>query len=171
MHVLQNYFIFFRLTSGGGDGFQEALKEYTAIVKNRQYLQSGKVRVNIGNIHFEQGQYLEAIKNYRMALDQIPITWKDTRFKVFIILLLFPVTKRGSNLLALILVAVELYTCTYSERGMHCVNAFIFNSKPHGNHMETTCAWVEFELHVYYIFSNSVVQLSLTNPITPVHLL
>ncbi len=67
---------------------------YTAIVKNRHYLQSGKFRVNIGNIHFEQGQYLEAIKNYRMALDQIPMTWKDTRFKVFIKLLPFVVTKR-----------------------------------------------------------------------------
>ncbi len=75
------------MTTMDGD-LQEALKEYNAMTKDQQYLQSGKFYVNVGNIHFEQGQYLEAIKNYRMALDQIPRTWKNARFKVNIIKLL-----------------------------------------------------------------------------------
>jgi len=28
--------------------------------------------VNIGNIYFKQRQFAKAIKNYRMALDQVP---------------------------------------------------------------------------------------------------
>eukprot|EP00953_Heterococcus_sp_UTEX-ZZ885_P004144 2737-Heterococcus_DN1.PRE.2 len=37
----------------------------------------------MGNIYFEQADYLEAIKCYRMALDQIPNTGKEIRFKIF----------------------------------------------------------------------------------------
>jgi intraflagellar transport protein 88 len=53
---------------------KEALREYSAIVKNKQYPQAGRLRANMGNIYFEQADYLEAIKCYRMALDQIPNT-------------------------------------------------------------------------------------------------
>jgi tetratricopeptide (TPR) repeat protein len=42
-----------------------------AIVKNKAYPQSGRLRVNMGNIYFEQKKYSSAIKMYRMALDQV----------------------------------------------------------------------------------------------------
>lgn len=48
-----------------------------AIVKNKALPQSGRLRVNMGNIHFEQKKYTNAIKMYRMALDQIPATAKE----------------------------------------------------------------------------------------------
>jgi len=32
----------------------------------------GRLKVNIGNIFFKQRQFAKAIKNYRMALDQVP---------------------------------------------------------------------------------------------------
>jgi len=62
--------------------YQEALNTYSLIVKNKQYPQSGRLRVNMGNIHFEQKNYSMAIKMYRMALDQIPNTGKEVRLKI-----------------------------------------------------------------------------------------
>ena len=50
--------------------YSEALNTYSVIVKNKQYAQSGRLRVNMGNIYYEQGKYPAAIKMYRMALDQ-----------------------------------------------------------------------------------------------------
>ena len=52
-------------------------------MKNKQYPQSGRLRVNMGNIYYEQQKYQTAIKMYRMALDQIPNTGKHIRFKIF----------------------------------------------------------------------------------------
>lgn len=37
------------------------------------------LRVNMGNIYFEQQKYPAAIKMYRMALDQVPLTSKSVR--------------------------------------------------------------------------------------------
>ncbi|CAM9116263.1 unnamed protein product [Hapterophycus canaliculatus] len=61
---------------------KESLREYGAIVKNKQYPQAGRLRANMGNIYYEQREYPEAIKNYRMALDQVPNTGKEVRFKI-----------------------------------------------------------------------------------------
>lgn len=36
----------------------------------------------MGNIYFEQKKYQIAIKMYRMALDLIPATSKEMRFKI-----------------------------------------------------------------------------------------
>jgi hypothetical protein len=36
----------------------------------------------MGNIHFEQSKFPQAIKMYRMALDQVPGTQKETRYKI-----------------------------------------------------------------------------------------
>ena len=62
----------------------QALKTYSLIVKNKQYAQSGRLRVNMGNIYFKQKppNYPTAIKMYRMALDQIPASGKEMRFKI-----------------------------------------------------------------------------------------
>lgn len=63
--------------------YEEALNTYSLIVKNKQYQQSGRLRVNMGNIYYEQKKYPQAIKMYRMALDQIPSTGKELRFRIF----------------------------------------------------------------------------------------
>ncbi|CAM9370847.1 unnamed protein product, partial [Heterosigma akashiwo] len=63
--------------------YDEALHTYSLIVKNKTYPQSGRLRVNMGNIYYEQKKYPNAIKMYRMALDQIPNTGKEIRFKIF----------------------------------------------------------------------------------------
>lgn len=40
----------------------------------------GRLRVNMGNIYCEQKKYPQAVKQYRMALDQVPNTHKDMRY-------------------------------------------------------------------------------------------
>ena len=62
--------------------YTEALNTYSLIVKNKQYAQAGRLRVNMGNIYYEQKKYPMAVKMYRMALDQIPNTTKELRFKI-----------------------------------------------------------------------------------------
>lgn len=62
--------------------YEEALNTYQLIVKNKQYPQSGRLRVNMGNIYYEQKKYPQAIRMYRMALDQIPTTGKELKFKI-----------------------------------------------------------------------------------------
>ena len=64
--------------------YEDALNTYNLIVKNKSYPQSpGRLRVNMGNIYYDQKKYPQAIKMYRMALDQIPATSKELRFKIF----------------------------------------------------------------------------------------
>lgn len=62
--------------------WKEAIQSYTSIVKNKQYTNGGRLRVNMGNIYFEEQQYPTAIRMYRMALDQIPGTSKDIRYRI-----------------------------------------------------------------------------------------
>lgn len=53
--------------------------------KMREWLQvphASRLRVNMGNIYFEQQRYSAAIKMYRMAMDQLPGSAKELRFKV-----------------------------------------------------------------------------------------
>lgn len=38
-----------------------------------------RLKVNMGNIYYKQGQYHKAIKMYRMALDQVPSSQKNLR--------------------------------------------------------------------------------------------
>ena len=47
------------------------------LVRNKAYPQSGGLRVNLGNIYFEQKKFPLAIKMYRMALDQVPQSGKE----------------------------------------------------------------------------------------------
>jgi len=62
--------------------YDEALNTYQLIVKNKQYSQAGRLRINMGNIYYEQKKYPQAIKMYRMALDQIPSSGKELRFRI-----------------------------------------------------------------------------------------
>ncbi|KIH46111.1 tetratricopeptide repeat protein [Ancylostoma duodenale] len=57
----------------------EALNTYQIIVKNKMFPNSGRLKVNIGNIYFKKKDYNKAIKYYRMALDQVPSIQKETR--------------------------------------------------------------------------------------------
>lgn len=61
---------------------QEALNSYTIILKNKQYPQASRLRVNMGNIYFEQGKYDQAIKMYNMALDSTMQQNKDMKMKI-----------------------------------------------------------------------------------------
>ena len=60
----------------------EALNTYSLLVKNKNYPQAGRLRVNIGNIFFKEGNYKTANKMYKMALDIIPATNKEMRVKI-----------------------------------------------------------------------------------------
>lgn len=64
------------------DMTSEALNSYTLIVKNKNFSQGSRLRVNMGNIYYGQAKYPSAIKMYRMALDQIPSSNKQVRFKI-----------------------------------------------------------------------------------------
>ncbi|PIO61095.1 tetratricopeptide repeat protein, partial [Teladorsagia circumcincta] len=62
------------------DMANEALNTYQIIVKNKMFPNSGRLKVNIGNIYFKKKDYNKAIKYYRMALDQVPSIQKETSF-------------------------------------------------------------------------------------------
>jgi hypothetical protein len=49
-------------------------------MRSQVFQLSGRLKTNIGNIYFKQKQYLKAIKMYRMALDQIPVTNQDLKY-------------------------------------------------------------------------------------------
>jgi intraflagellar transport protein 88 len=58
---------------------QKPLKIYNDLTKQKAFQLAGRLKVNIGNMYYQQKQYLKAIKMYRMALDQIPITNQDLK--------------------------------------------------------------------------------------------
>ncbi|MFH4976663.1 hypothetical protein AB6A40_003372 [Gnathostoma spinigerum] len=64
------------------DLLTEALNTYQVIVKNKMFANSGRLKVNIGNIYFRRKDYKKAIKYYRMSLDQVPNLQKETRVKI-----------------------------------------------------------------------------------------
>ncbi|KAJ0396128.1 hypothetical protein ATCC90586_012141 [Pythium insidiosum] len=84
LNVDLTYAVFFNLAHAYhlNGLWKEAIQSYTPIVKNKQYAQGGRLRVNMGNIYFEQQQFPTAIRMYRMALDQIPNTSKEIRYKI-----------------------------------------------------------------------------------------
>ncbi|XP_075752571.1 intraflagellar transport protein 88-like protein nompB [Rhipicephalus microplus] len=62
--------------------YTEALNTYLLIVKNKAFSNAGRLKLNMGDIYFYQGNYSKAIKFFRMALDQVPNTHKDMRLKI-----------------------------------------------------------------------------------------
>jgi len=62
--------------------FSEALNHYQIIVKNKLFQQVGKIRVNMGNIYFKTKEYNKAVKQYRMALDQVPNHFQTMRIRI-----------------------------------------------------------------------------------------
>lgn len=84
----QNFDLTFAVTFNLANQFHasgmltEALHAYSVLVKNKNYPLAGRLRVNMGNIYFQQKKYPAAIKMYRMAMDQINSTSKDMRFRI-----------------------------------------------------------------------------------------
>ena len=62
--------------------YTEAINTYGQIVKNKNFPLAGRLRVNMGNVYFEQHKYPNAIKMYRMALDQVSGANRDMRFRI-----------------------------------------------------------------------------------------
>ena len=61
----------------------EALEIYSLLIKQKRFSSVYKLRVNMGNLFFRKGKYLQAIKMYRMALDQISRKHCKLRQKVY----------------------------------------------------------------------------------------
>lgn len=61
---------------------QEAFREYESLLKSSNYGNNYLVRVNIGNLHFEEGSYRVAIKMYKMALDMASGQFESIKFKI-----------------------------------------------------------------------------------------
>jgi len=64
------------------DLFSEALQAYQVIVKNKIFQNVGRIRVNMGNIHFKLREFSKSVKQYRMALDQVPSHYRTMRSKI-----------------------------------------------------------------------------------------
>lgn len=62
--------------------WDQAIKTYKYIVAQKHYVHAGRLHVNIGNIFYEQEKFPEAIKHYKMAVDKLPATAKELKFKV-----------------------------------------------------------------------------------------
>ncbi|XP_065176438.1 intraflagellar transport protein 88 homolog [Sycon ciliatum] len=62
--------------------YTQALNSYMVIVRNKTYSTAGRLRLNMGNIYFEQGNYTQAMKMYRMALDKFSASHQMMRMKV-----------------------------------------------------------------------------------------
>lgn len=62
--------------------FQEALSEYSKLLDMKAHDNTFLVRVNMGNIYFQQEQYSMAIKMYKMALDMAPAKFGMIKFKL-----------------------------------------------------------------------------------------
>ncbi len=61
---------------------EDAIDVYSMLIKQKEHPNAERLRVNIGNIFYHQGKYRDAIKMYRMALDQIPSTERKLGYKV-----------------------------------------------------------------------------------------
>ena len=61
----------------------EALNTYQLIIRNKQYPHAQRLRVNVGNLYFQQGDYTQAVKAYRMCLDHLAaIGMREVRGRV-----------------------------------------------------------------------------------------
>ena len=61
----------------------EALNTYGILIKNKQYPQAQRLRVNIGALHFAAGDYQAAVKAFRMGIDHLSaIGMRELRARV-----------------------------------------------------------------------------------------
>ncbi|XP_023318131.1 intraflagellar transport protein 88 homolog [Trichogramma pretiosum] len=62
--------------------YTEAIATYQAITRNRNFSNSARLKVNIGNVYAKMAQPSQAVKMYRMALDQTTTAQKHLRIKI-----------------------------------------------------------------------------------------
>lgn len=64
--------------------YVEALNTYQLMIKNKMFATNivNRLKLNMGNIYYQLGLYSKAIKLYRMAIDQIPKSFKEIRLKI-----------------------------------------------------------------------------------------
>ncbi|PWU96193.1 putative intraflagellar transport protein 88 [Trypanosoma cruzi] len=62
--------------------YTDALNTYSLILRNLQFSQAARLRINMGNIHVAQGRYLLAIKMYRLTLDETPTASRELRHRL-----------------------------------------------------------------------------------------
>lgn len=79
--VIKSFQVLFTLGNqyAANEQYAEALNTYQLITKNRMFSNAHRLKVNMGNIYYKEGQYQQAIKMYRMALDQVPSSQKVLR--------------------------------------------------------------------------------------------
>ena len=84
MNIDLTFYVFYNLANmyHANGLHQEAINSYTIILKNKQYPQASRLRVNMGNIYFEQKKYDLAIKNYNMAIDSTTQQNKEMKLKI-----------------------------------------------------------------------------------------
>eukprot|EP00049_Salpingoeca_infusionum_P015355 m.298032 g.298032 ORF g.298032 m.298032 type:complete len:836 (-) comp15859_c3_seq1:96-2603(-) len=59
--------------------YPEAISTLNILIKDKSYDRAGRLRVNVGNIYYKQKKYTQAVKQYRMALDQVPAEKESMR--------------------------------------------------------------------------------------------
>lgn len=64
------------------DMHDEALQSFGLVARNKHYRMSGRMRVNMGNLHFKLKQYTQAIKQYRIGLDLVKDDHKKLRASI-----------------------------------------------------------------------------------------
>lgn len=59
MNIDLTFYVFYNLANmyHFNGMHQESINSYTIILKNKQYPQAARLRVNMGNIYFEQKKY------------------------------------------------------------------------------------------------------------------
>ncbi|KAH3755992.1 intraflagellar transport protein 88-like [Pelomyxa schiedti] len=60
----------------------EALRWYQHIAAHKRYAHVGRLRVNIGNVLYEQKKYAEAVQSYQMAVDSLPSSTGELQLKI-----------------------------------------------------------------------------------------
>jgi intraflagellar transport protein 88 len=60
----------------------DAIKTYTYLINQRGNPFTGRLRINMGNVHYRQKQYPSAIRMYKMALDQMRKDEKSTVHRI-----------------------------------------------------------------------------------------
>lgn len=83
-HVFQVLFTL-AIQYTANEQYTEALNTYQLITKNRMFSNSHRLKINMGNIYYKQGQYQQAVKMYRMALDQVSSNQRLLRYKLSIV--------------------------------------------------------------------------------------
>lgn len=74
LHLANSYF--------QNNMYEDSLNIYQSMLKGKQFPHSAKIRTNMGNVYYQQCKFPMAIKMYRMAIDQVPMTHKSMRGKL-----------------------------------------------------------------------------------------